>query len=366
MQKKDRRHAFVFILFICLLAASHNSSSVLLSVFLLVIFLLTKWLSQKISLFRIKSYLNAATLLTALSISAAWLMFPASFTFERIVEMAFAGLSGGGTPSAEQVPVRFFDLARIDLFGAIRLVLVYYGADILLLLTTFAGLVILLKMRKQLNDTSKFLVVLNGIMFLSIPAGILIRIGGFRILYITRLLFPIFSGISILYLSKKKTWIRPIILLSIILFATLQFYRCQPLIPSANVLSGDLPVNEPIVYVNLVNSVYQRQMIDFAKNHVTGRILSDAVTGNQILGLAGFDFVSKHLFWDHGYPLDKNKLGREYDCFLIHLPGISGGFEEKAEIRTRHIILESIYNSTIAYTNGESYILVHNLTKQQN
>ena len=361
MQRNDRRYGFVFIFFVCVLAATHSSSSVLLTMFLLILMLF-----QKVSYFQplLKSYLKASAVLAATSISAAWLMFPASFTLEKIVRVFVAGVSGGITPGSEQIPVRFFDLVRIDPFWAIKSVLVYNGADVFLLLMMFTGLIILLKMRKQLDDTSKFLIVLGGVTFLFIINGLFLKVGGFRSLYFGRLLFPIFSTISILYLSKRKAWMQPIILLLIILLVAIQCYRCQPLIPPANILSGDLPANEPIVYVNLVNSIYQRQMINFAKDHVTGRIVSDSVTVNQIVGLTNLDFVVEHIGWDYYYPLDKNKLERKYDCFLIHLPGISGGFGEKAEMRTRHVILEAIYDSSILYTNGESYILAYDFTQQ--
>lgn len=351
----DRRYRFIFIFFICVLAASHSSSSVLLSIFILIIYLL-----QKASFFRLKPYVKTLAVLTTISISVAWLMFSAGTTLEKIVGTFFSGVFGEPTPGAEQVPVRFFELARLNMLEAIKSVLPFYGGDIFVLLMSFAGLLILLKMRRQLDDASKFLTVLFGAVFSSIPIGLLLRVGGFRTLGFARLLFPFFSAIFILHLSKRKGWMRAIILLPMILLCTLQFYNCQPLIPSANVLFADLPASEPIVYVNLVNSVYQRQMINFAKDHATGRFALDIVTANQIVGLTGLDFVLEHVGWAVYYPLDKSELEREYDCFLIHLPGISGGFGEKAEMRTRHVILEAIYDSRIVYTNGESYILAKN------
>jgi len=223
---------------------------------------------------------------------------------------------------------------------------------------------VLLRMRKQLNDVSKFLTVLFGVASSSIPILLLLRVGGFRTLGFARLLFPIFSAIFILSLSKRRAWMRAVILVPMILLGTLQFYKCQPLIPSANVLFPGLPANEPIVYVNLVNSVYQRQMINFAKDHATGHFALDLVTGNQIVGLTDLDFVLEHIGWVIYYPLGKNDSERKYDCFLIHLPGISGGLYERTEMRTRHVILEAIYDSSITYTNGESYILTYNFTQR--
>jgi len=355
----DRRHRFLFIFFVCALAASHSSSSVLLSIFILAIYLL-----QKLSFFRLKQYVKASAVFTTLSISGAWLVFSAGTTLEKIVGTFFSGASGEPTPGSEQVPLRFFELARVNMSEAIKSVLPFYGGDIFLLLMSFVGLLVLLKMWKQLDGVSRFLTVLFGAMFSSIPIGLLLRVGGFRTLGFARLLVPFFSAIFILHLSKRKTWMRAIILLPLILLGTFQFYICQPLIPSANVLFADLPANEPLVYVNLVNSVYQRQMINFVKDHATGRFALDGVTRSQMVGLTDLDFVLEHIGWVNYYPLGKGDLERKYDCFLIHLPGISGGFNEKAEIRTRQVILAAICNSNIVYTNGESYILANTFSQR--
>ena len=349
LQKNDRRHWFIFIFFILVLAATHSSSSVLLTTFLL-----TTMLLQKIPNFRLKSYLKAPAVFAVTLICGAWLMFPAGFTFEAIVRTILVGVPRGTSPGG-YVPPRFFELARVDMFGAIKSILVFNGADAFLLLLTIGGLMVLLKMRKRVNHTSKFLFLISGLMLLFIPIGLLLKVGGFRVLHIASPLFPIFSGIFILYASKRRVWMRAVIFSSIILLATLQLYSCQPLIPSANIVLKDLPTSEPIVYVTDVNSIYQRRMIEFARDHVGGQIACDKVTRNQIKGLTEFDFSVAHLTWY--YPLDKNQPGRTYDCFLIHLPGISGGFGEQAQIRTRDLIIEAIYNSSIIYTNGESYIL---------
>lgn len=357
LQKNDRRHWSIFIFFILVLAITHSVSSVLLTIFFLTVMLL-----QKVSYFRLKSYLKASAAFAVASISVAWLMFPAKFTFEAIVRVIFVGAPSRTTPIAESVPSRFFELARVDMFGAIKSILVFNGADVFLLLLTLGGLMVLLKMRKQVNNTSKFLFLISGLMLLFIPIGFLIKVGGFRVLHMASPLFPIFCGIFILYACKRRVWMRAVIFLSIILLATLQLYSCQPLIPSANVLSKDLPGSEPIVYVTGVNSIYQRQMIEFARDYVVGRIACDHVTRNQIRGLTEFDFSVSHLA--RYYPLDKNQPERTYDCFLIHVPGISGGFGEQAEMRSRHMILATIYNSSILYTNGESCILAHDFTQQ--
>jgi hypothetical protein len=349
-QKNDRRQLSIFIFLIFVLAAAHSSSSVILTAFLLVVMLL-----QKISYFRLKSYLKVPELLTATLICIAWLAFQANFTFRYVVHLAFIGAPTGATPGTEQIPVRFFELAHIDILAATKTFLVYYGADVFLLLLTLAGLIILLKKFKQLDNTSKFLFLMCGVALLYMPIGYLAKVGPFRALHFASILFPIFTGIFISHRCERKRWLTAVMLLLIVLFATLTLYKCQPLIPSANILQEDLPASEPIAYVNNVNSIYQRQMIEFARNYVRGRIASDLVTEMQIRGLTEFHFSFAHV--TGYYPLDESEVERRYDCFLIHLPGVSGRLYEQVETRTRNLILEAIYNSSTIYTNGESYIL---------
>jgi len=351
LQDNDRRYWVALVFFIFVLGATHSVSSVLLTAFLLIIVLF-----QKSSYFSLQSHIRTQVALAFASISGAWLMFQAQPTFTAILRTAFFWLPRGITPSgSEHGFPRFFELVRVDILGAINTILVFRGAEAFLLLMTLAGLLILLKTRKHINNTSKLASIFCGLLLLSIPIGFLIQMGGFRVLYMVSPIFPIFLGILILYLSKKKAWL-PAIVFSLIMFlAPLQLYSCQPLIPSANAISKDLPTNEPVAYVNQVNSIYQRQMINFARTHVTGLIACDHITASQLIGLTELNFSTTHVIGY--YPLDKSQSEIKYDCFLIHVPGIGGGFAEQAEIRTGDLILEAIYNSNVIYTNGESYIL---------
>jgi len=356
-EKNDPRHFFVFIFFTFALATAHSASSLLLTIFLLTIMLL-----QKISYFRLKSYLNVPQIFAATLICVAWLCFPAKRAFEKINRLVFVGALAGTTPQAEQITPRFFELARADILAALKTFLVFYGADIFLLLLTFASLIILLKRLKQLDNTSKFLFLMCGVTLLSMPLAFLSKLGLFRVLHFSSPLFPIFTSIFILHACKRRKWLITVVFLLVILLAPFRLYKCQPLIPSANVLKKDLPASEPIVYATNVNSIYQRQMIEFTSNYVRGGIACDLVTREQIIGLTDFSFSVAYI--TGYYPLDKRQLEKRYDYFLIHLPGASGPFNEQAEMRTRDLILEAIYNSSVIYTNGESYTLTHSPIQQ--
>ena len=352
-QKSDRRYWFVCTIFIFALAASHSVTSIILAVFLLAIMSL-----QRVSYFRPKSYLQPSAALAVVSISGAWLMFQAGSTLQMIVRQFFVNVPSGTTGPSQHIPASFFEHIRVNTLSAIRSFSVIYGADAFFLLLTLAGLIIMLKRRKQLNSAANFLLLFGWLALLFIVIGALLKLGGPRSLHFERLLFPVFSSALVLHISKNaraRTWIRPVIFLSIILLATIELYNCQPLVPSANVLYKELPPNVPIGYVNLVNSIYQRQMINFAENHISGRIAGDLLTRIQIVGLTEINFWVANLVWY--YPLDKSQPERGYDYFAIHLPGKSGSLWEKPQIRTPSLILEAIYNSSIVYTNGESYIL---------
>lgn len=353
--KIDRRYMFLFIFYIFILAATHSVSSVLLTLFLLPIFLL-----QKVSYFGFKIHLQIRIVFTAISISAAWLVLQTKGTLESMISVAFGTMSGGTGPAGSGIPFRFFELAYVDIIAALKTILVLNGADIFLLLLTFVGLMFLLKMRNKANDCSKFLFLYTGVLFLFMLMAFLVNMGGFRVLNYVLPVFPIFSGLFILHLGKRRIWMRVIVFSSIILLVTLQVYNYQPLIPSANVLLEDLPATEPLAYITRVNSIYQRQMVRFASEYINGRIASDRATANQIVGLTEPNFWANHSIWWRYYPLDLRLPKLEYDFFLIHIPGISGPFSERAETRTGDLILEAIHNSSIVYTNGESYVIIYN------
>jgi hypothetical protein len=354
LRKNDRRYWLVFIFFIFGLTVTHTVSSLLLTVFLVAAIAI-----QRIPLSRVKSSLGVPAILAATLICTAWLMFPAKSTFETVVRFGFAGLRGGTT---ESIPPRFFELVRVNALGAFDTLLATNGAELFLLLLASTGLIILLRMWKHIGKASRSLLLIGAVIFLSMPIGVPLQIDVFRIVFFASALFPIFaSAIFFKYERKRRMWLRRVVFSSIILmtifFATLELYGCQPLMPSASVLSKGLPADQPIGYVTSVNSIYQRQMIEFVQRNVAGGIACDATTANQIVGLTDFNFSATYLLYY--YPLDKKQTAQEYHCFLIHLPGVSGPFENPAETRRRDLILEVIDNSSSIYTNGESFMLLN-------
>jgi len=355
-QKSDRGYWFVCIIFVFALASAHSVTSVILILLLLSIMVL-----QRVSYFRPKSFLRASIALTFASIGAAWLTFFANYNLQGIVRQIFVAVPSGATPPSEYIHATFFDHIRVNILSAIKSFSVSYGADAFLLLLTLGGLIILLRRRKQLNSAANFVFFFGWLALVIMVFGVLIKLGATRTMHFERLFYPVFSSVLFVYLGRNaraRTWIRPVILLSITLLAPIELYRCQPLVASANILYKDLPPDVPMGYIGLVNSIYQRQMINFAESYVSGRIAADSVTRNQIVGLTRINFSVANLI--RYYPLNRNQPERRYDYFLIHLPGKSGPFGEMPQISTRSLILEAIHNSSVVYTNGESYVLAGN------
>ena len=359
LQENDRGYWVICPIFVFALAAAHSVTSVILTASLLAITIL-----QRILRFPPRSYLRVSTVSAVASISGAWLMFRASTMLREVIRQIFIHVPSGTTPTSEYIQPAFYEHARANILSAVRSFSVYYGVDALFLLLTFVGLIILLRMRKQLNSATNFLFLFGWLVLLLVIIGYSMKLGATRSLHLLGLLYPVFSSILVLHIyknSRARTLMRLVVLLSIIVLATIKFYRCQPLIPSANVLYKELPPEVPVGYVNVVNSIYQRQMINFAENHVDGRIAAVPPTTNQIVGLTEMNFSATNLVRYN--PLDKSQPKQEYDYFLIHRPGKSGYPSMEARLRTPSLIPEVIYNSSIIYTNGESYILANNPSK---
>jgi hypothetical protein len=356
-QKSDRRYWIICTIFVFALAAAHSVTSVILAVSLLAIMLL-----ERVWHFGKQSYWRASIPLVVTLIVATWLMFLASTTLQTIVNTIFVSAPRGMTPHSDYISPTFFEHLRVNPLSAARSFIVFYGATALSLVLTLVALLFLVKWRKKLNNAANFILVFGWFTLFLIVAGYLMKVGAPRAVDFAGLLFPVFAGVVVLRIGKKE-WVRklilPVIFSAILLLATIQLYGCQPLISSANVLYKEVPAEVPISYVNVVNSIYQRQMIEFATNHIKGIIAAVDPTASQIVGLAGTNFSIANLV--SYYPIDKNQAVQKYDFFLINLPGKSGGPPQDVQpaLQATKIISEYIQNSSIVYTNGESFVLAH-------
>jgi hypothetical protein len=357
LQKKDKLLWVVFAIFVFVLATGHSVTSIILSVCLLLIVVI-----QRFSRLPPKLRLPASAAFLSASISALWLLHMANYTLQAIVNVFFVGVPTGTTPTSEYIASSFFEHLGANFLSAIKSVIVIYGADILFLILLLGGTLILLRTRKKLSSAISFILYFGCLLLLLLFIGYFLKVGAPRILLLIRLLYPVFAGLFVLQISarirsrKVRMGVIAAIFLSIVLLSTIEFYGCQPLFSPANVLYKGLPADMPISYVNMVNSIYQRQVIGFAVNHINGTIAVQYTSAILIVGLAPINYSIEHMIWY--YPIDRTQPKMSYDCFIIQLPGKSGAPPTVSPpLRTTEIISEYIRNSNVVYTNGESYIL---------
>lgn len=350
LQKKDRRYGLIFIILVLALSLYHTVSSTFFTIFLFGTIIL-----QRIPSLRLANFIRTRAVIAAALIGVAVLMFQATDAFTSMLQTVFIASPGSYTPGSEFIPSSFFSLALADPIGGIMVTLVYYGMDVFLLLLALGGLIVLLKERKELSNLFKFLLLLGGLPLLFIPIGAIMKVGTFRLVYFVIPFLLLFSSVFLLYLGSKKKWLPIAVFSFMMILAPIELYACQPLIPSANIVYKELPKTEPIGYVGQVTSVYQRQMILFAQNYVTGKIAGDAMSTSQVLGSAGYKYTNEHVIYYN--PLDTSQPPQKYDALFIHLAGKSGILPDNAKARSPSSILNAIYSSNVVYTNGESYIL---------
>ncbi len=149
-----------------------------------------------------------------------------------------------------------------------------------------------------------------------------------------------------------------LLLFVLVSLTLIQFFRYQPLVPTASVLGTGLSGTDFLVDVNLVNTVYQIRMISFAETHSSiARTASDGATRWQVHGFSNASFSSRHVYFS---PLEQNPDQIvEWDLFLLHTRK-AGPFNEQVEFRT----VEKIENlrtqaGNLIYDNGASFILSH-------
>ncbi len=306
--------------------------------------------------------LSISLLMFLFVLNIGWLSFSATqlhSTMTRIIDVfieAIIGIAPSDLPTTGIRPA-YFQLSFVD---AIRVLLVYHGGTIFALFLALLGIIIVIRKfqrSKSLMFLALFFVSVWLFFFvqLLLPAARAGLVQYERIFVQTLALSPIFIGILLHHLHKKTRHIVPILFITLALvgLATIQLFRYQPLIPNSD-------LGEPRVYIGTVNSAYQRFMIKHAGEYVDeGTISVDAVTSSQIVGLTDYDFsrsdsLRYHLFLAE---LDLNIVERESDYFLIHFPGKSGVLSIKAQTSLGSLVLSAICNSSIIYTNGESYIL---------
>ncbi|MEM2111226.1 MAG: hypothetical protein QXX08_05035 [Candidatus Bathyarchaeia archaeon] len=302
----------------------------------------------------------------------AWLMFEANFVFEMLIDTASRLLTG--QVSKAPIPQRFFEIPFVE---ELKFFVLKYIKDVIIVLLSSAGLLVLLKNFRHKNDYifKNFyipLVYFLGATLFLIAFQFATRFGEIeyrRFIDYAMLLSPFLTGIFLLYITErfrvitKKDWLS-VLLTTLILFTCIsacmiQTFPYQPLVPRASVLAEELPENEYITELMRVNTIFQEKMILFAEKFSSknANITSDTVTRWQIYGLANETFINRYIWC---YPLgpEANIESKQWSILLLHYSGKSGPLDEKVEYRTNEAIdnLRNLLVCTV-YDNGESFIV---------
>lgn len=353
-QKSDRRYWVLCIVFDIVLAATHPVSSMILTVFILLIALY-----QGFRKYKPDFNLRPTIALSLASVCLGWLLFYGYSPLDEIFKSFLVLVPSGSTFSNEYIPPTFFSLINANLFQGITTFLVYYGLDLICLALMAVSILVLIRIRKTLKPAGLFVFLFSVMAFLLMVLGLVIKLGTTRTLPFAEILYPIFAAVAIYYITKSRKWLRPLIFGLILVLMVFQFYGAQPLIPSANILYKDAPASEPLGYVNEVNTAYQRAVISFALSHAgSATIAADLDTHSQLVTQVGYSFLDSNVVWWD--PLNPHYAHLEYYLLITHLAGKAGPLQETANLREPEAINQGILNSSLVYSNGETYVFAHN------
>jgi len=349
---------FLFILFITGSILSHSIYTfhfLILITVSMTILKITKYLSQP-SIF-------SQLIFTAFLLNFVWIAFQS-----LPIQMFITFLKAAGVEKV--IPTALFELGRESILSTISVFILIYGTDIIISGFMLLSLIFLIRnenIRKKYTNIIPFIISFTILTWSLTLVGLVFGITynyWSRVLRITAFFYPFIYGFLILRIKPKNRKYVMLVVFSIIaLFSQIQFYKNPLFIPSAADISPEISDDEPIIYRGEVNSIYQRDMILYTEEHIQGSIACDAVTRNQLLGLTDHSYSKQYVLWYYPpkaliYP---DEPEREYKYFLIHMPGVSGAFEEGAIIRTKEVITNYVHDPKhdIIFSNGVSFGLAN-------
>jgi hypothetical protein len=367
---KARGYACLAVISAFVLVSSHSYSMTILVAGLVMAYLASKSEFVKDKL-RIPKFgrLHSDFLLLLIVLAAAWLMFVASTNFQIASTMleSWSNAILGAKPTGQSFTDINYSFFGLTLTNQLRVITVYYGGTLLLLLLGFLGILVarrVFRSSRILNFTSAAILSVWLLFVLQIAltgtrAG-LFEYG--RLFDFSYIFAPIFVGVLLYYVHERlhSSKLNFFLCLLLIALATLEVYGCQPLLPIASSVRSGLPSDEYIVYVGEVNSIYQRSMVSYTYDYVrTGMIACDYTTMQQILGMTDYNYSQTHL-WGY-YPFDPKAQRRleagNFDYFLIHILGKSGWLAVSPETETQNFVVSAVNNSSVIYSNGQSFVL---------
>lgn len=302
----------------------------------------------------------------------AWWMYEADFLFHIFIK-SFQNLFMMESILKAPIPTRFFEIpamAKIKIFS------IYHIKDAIIALLSLIGVIVLMKSantNKRMKNFYFYIISFLMIIVFFILFELLSGYGDleyYRFINYGIIFSPFFVGLTLyqldstlnstFYKSRVNIIIMVCFIFLIIILSFIQFFPYQPFTPKLDTISEDLPKDEPLMYFQLINSIYQIDMIFFASTYFPSNCTdaSDSITRLQMIAFSNRtyeDFKQSHVYIS---PLMEN-TEIDWDFFLLHWNGKSGPFNEQAEYRTNHIISENrnMIGRNIIYDNGESFIL---------
>jgi hypothetical protein len=295
---------------------------------------------------------------------AARLNFESGSVLNMLTEAGVSILSRSGT---SLIPTTFF---KVPLLAKVTFFALDYANEAVLALLCCAGIIVLfLKLGNDIREAYKEFYMFLVCLLCAILALLALQfLSGFSAIEYDRLivygtvLSPFLVGLFLWhvhkYFSRYKlgSVVVALLLFAIMSASILSIYPYQPVAPTANVLSKDLPNNEYVYDFRSVNTVYQVNMILFAQSFSTNNtiVAADTVTRWQIYGFANDAFNSRTLYYS---PLDYPNL--DWTLFLCHYDGKAGPLNEPVENRTSERLneLKNSIGNNVVYDNGQSFII---------
>lgn len=283
--------------------------------------------------------------------------------FEKVASILYELATAEEAPPSV-VPQRVF---QITLFDIARVFLLMYGREALMVGLTGLGILAIWKNRVEWEPLLHFyayLLVIFGVF------GVLFLVGYQRFRLPSLAVSPFIAGPGLWWLSRRVLfrllrnrqlvtliWSGLIVLL--VGFTVVQFFKYQPLVPKAKSISPGFP-DEYLVWLHNTNTAYQQRALYFAETRTDphARFAIDYRGRQQFRRYFGGQATRRRrldlpLHWNE--PVDATKI----ELFLLHWSGPAGGFSEKVEFRSG-VKINELRNTPgwgLIYDNGESFIL---------
>jgi hypothetical protein len=366
--ENKRDYTIVLLILVFGLLFSHAMTTLYLISFLVGAVLLLKLLSIKekwvMKNYRKTSILVIGILMILIVSFAARLTFESGTILETFIDAIKSFL---GHKALGIVPSTFL---KVPLSAKLVFVVLTYIMDAVIALMGCLGVIVLfVKLRHKNREIyEKFYTFLLCIMTAILALLAFQFLSGFsgieyeRLIDYAIVLSPFLVGLFLWHLNyhfgryRFGSALVFLVLFSSILVSLIQFYPFQPIVPTANVLSQNLPANEYILDYRSVNTVYQERMILFAESFSPNSaiVASDTVTRWQIYGFANDTFISRV---EYNSPLQVSNLN--WNLFLLHYDGKAGSLNEPVANRTSERLteLKDALGNDVVYDNGESFII---------